>query len=132
MPFVHSAPETSPLGSCSNPGEPMSTAIQRKRTSQHPLVGGSVRLVTSSSASFSAFQSWHNINYTLNMIIIWALNYTVILTKLFHVSVHKLLLWLQMETATLLRPFLSRWEGKLYILAERKLPNCPAIKKNKK
>lgn len=42
----------------------------------------------------------------------------VILPELFHVPVPKLLLQLRIEAATLLKRFLSRWEGKFYILTE--------------
>lgn len=46
--------------------------------------------------------------------LIWsfgAWNGMVILKEVFHVSVPKWLLWLKIETATLLKPLLSRWEG---------------------
>lgn len=51
----------------------------------------------------------------------------VTLKEMFHVSL-ELLLWLKIETATLLKLFLSRQEGKLWISTKRSLPNCLEVK----
>ena len=65
---------------------------------------------TTSHSSFLQFQSQCNINSAFK----WsfgALNGMVVLKETFHFSVPKWLLLLKTETATLLKPLLSRWEG---------------------
>lgn len=68
--FCSFSSRNSAFGKWQPPWETNGHHNPEKAISQHPLVGGSVSPDTGGSAFFSLFQSWHNINYTFNMIIL--------------------------------------------------------------